>query len=67
MLLLLTEPKDTNQIHPIKCKNGFSYYQYFWVVLGNPINSELGVTLQSYLTPYFMLHYKPNCPLFVLH
>lgn len=23
--------------------------------------------MQSYPTPYFMLHYKPNCPLFVLH
>lgn len=35
--------------------------------MGNPTKSELSVTVQSYQTPDFMLHYKPNCPLFVLH
>lgn len=67
MLLSLTESRDTKHIHPIKCKDDFSNYQYFLVVLGNPRYSELSVTVQSYLTSYFMLHYKPNCPLFVLH
>lgn len=67
MLLLLTESRDTKHIHPTKCKDDFSYYQYFLVVLGNPRYRELSVTVQSYLTPYFMFNYKPNCPLFVLH
>lgn len=66
MLLLLTEPRDTDQIHAIKCKDDFSYYQYFWLSWVILQRVELNVTVQSYLTLYFMLHCKPNCLLFVL-
>lgn len=44
----------------------FVYYQCFLVVLGKPGKNELGANLQSYTTPCFKLHCKPNYSLLVL-